>query len=117
MNSTLTKPEITFDQYMDIQSKLEIKIGQITAAERVPKSYGLKLTVDFGNGDIRTVFTNLGKTHEPEQLVELTMPFITNLEPSEIKGVMSQAMIMVGIGDKGQEQIGLDYFGIGTKLM
>lgn len=111
------KKEITFEEFLDIESKLEIKIGQITEAETVPKSYGLKLSVDFGNGDIRTVFTNIGKTHQSEQLIGLTMPFITNLAPTVIKGVESQAMIMVGVGSEGQHQIGLNYFGIGTKLL
>ena len=112
-----TKPQISFEEFVAIEAKLEIKIGQIIAAERVPKSYGLKLTVDFGNGDVRSVFTNIGKTHEPETLLELTMPFITNLAPVEIKGVKSEAMIMVGVGTKGQQQVGLDYIGIGTKLI
>jgi methionyl-tRNA synthetase len=110
------KPKIKFEEFLEIQSKLEIKIGQITDAERVPKSYGLKLTVDFGDEDVRTVFTNLGKTYEPEHLIDLTAPFITNLESTSIKGVESQAMIMVGeLGDK--TQVGLDFIGIGTKLM
>jgi methionyl-tRNA synthetase len=110
------KTKINFDEFLKIQSKLEIKIGQIKAAEKVPKSYGLKLTVDFGNEDVRTVFTNLGKTHEPEHLIGLTSPFITNLEPTILKGVESQAMIMAGeLGDK--IQVGLDFIGIGTKLM
>lgn len=111
------KQQITFDEFLEIQSCLEIKVGLITLAERVPKSYGLKLTVEFGEGDVRTVFTNLGKTHEPETLIGLTMPFITNLAPTTIKGVESQAMIMVGVGPNGQEQVGLDFIGIGTKLM
>lgn len=111
------KAKIKFEEFLEIESKLEIKVGKITSAERVPKSYGLKLTVDFGNEDVRSVFTNLGKTHEPENLVNLTLPFITNLEPSVIKGVNSEAMIMVGIGTEGQEQVGLDYVGIGTKLL
>lgn len=111
------KKEITFEEFLEIESKLEIKIGLITEAEAVPKSYGLKLTVRFGEDDVRTVFTNIGKTHLPEHLIGLTMPFITNLAPSIIKGVNSQAMIMVGTGTEGQEQVGLDYFGIGTKLL
>jgi tRNA-binding EMAP/Myf-like protein len=111
------KQQITFDEFLAIEAKLEIKVGMITEAETVPKSYGLKLTVDFGNGDMRTVFTNIGKTHLPEQLIGLTMPFITNLEPSVIKGVNSQAMIMVGIGTEGQLQVGLDFIGVGTRLI
>jgi methionyl-tRNA synthetase len=111
------KKEITFEEFLEIESKLEIKFGLITEAEVVPKSYGLKLTVNFGEDDVRTVFTNIGKTHLPEQLIGLTMPFITNLAPSVIKGVNSQAMIMVGTGAEGQQQVGLDDFGIGTKLL
>jgi tRNA-binding EMAP/Myf-like protein len=111
------KEKITFEEFLAIENKLEIKIGFITGAESVPKSYGLKLTVDFGDGDIRTVFTNIGKTHLPEQLIGLTMPFITNLAPSVIKGVNSEAMIMVGTGTEGQLQVGLNNFDIGTKLL
>jgi methionyl-tRNA synthetase len=111
------KPQITFDEFLDIESKLEIKIGQINEAELVPKSYGLKLTVDFGDEDVRTVFTNIGKTHTPDQLLGVRVPFITNLVPSVIKGVNSQAMIMVGTGTNGQEQVGFDVIEIGTKLM
>lgn len=111
-----SKKQISFDEFIEIENKLEIKIGRIDAAENVPKSYGLKLTVDFGNNDIRTVFTNIGKTFLPEQVIGLTAPFITNLEPTTIKGVESQAMIMVGIGTEGQQQVGLDFIGVGTKL-
>lgn len=89
-----TKDKISFSEFLEIEKKLEIKIGRITAAESVPKSYGIKLTVDFGNDDIRSVFTNLGKTYHPDQFIGLTTPFVTNLEPSEIKGVLSQAMIL-----------------------
>jgi methionyl-tRNA synthetase len=111
------KPQITFDEFLEIESKLEIKVGLIINAEKVPKSYGLKLTVEFGPDDVRTVFTNIGKTHEPETLIWLTMPFITNLAPSTIKGVESQAMIMVGTTPDGKEQVGLNSMGVGTKLM
>ncbi len=113
----MEKQKITFDEIMEISSKLEIKIGLIESVESVPKSYGLKLKVDFGNGDLREVFTNLGKTHEPDSLVGLTMPFITNITPVEIKGVKSEAMIIVGKSPQGKDQVGLDYIGIGTTLL
>lgn len=105
----MTKEEITYEEFLAIQAKLEIKIGEIMAADRVPKSYGLKLYVDFGGDDTRTVFSNIGKTNEPEDLVGLKMPFITNLAPSVIKGVNSQAMIMT--------EIGLNKFEKGTILL
>lgn len=108
------KQEISFDEFLEIESKLEIKIGRITAAESIPKSYGIKLTVDFGNDDIRTVFTNLGKTYKPEQFIGFSTPFVTNLAPSEIKGVLSQAMILPPQNIKGEDEWG-DY-SEGTKI-
>ena len=95
MDTTLTKPQISFAEFSELEKKLEITMGQIVDAKRVPKSYGLELEVSFGKtGEIKKVFTNLGKELEPEDLIGLVVPFVTNLEPSEIKGVLSQAMIL-----------------------
>jgi tRNA-binding EMAP/Myf-like protein len=110
------KDKISFEEFLAIQEKLEIKVGVINAAERVPKSYGLKLTVDFGDGDVRSVFTNLGKTHEPNMLVGLTMPFVVNLEPVKIKGVDSEAMILVGLTPDGQEEVGMNFLSAGSTI-
>lgn len=95
MNTTSTKEQISFNDFLELEKKLDIKIGQIVDAERVPKSFGLKLTVSFGpSGETKTAFTNLGKDHEPEALIGLMAPFILNLVPSEIKGVKSEVMIL-----------------------
>ena len=108
------KQEISFEEFLELESKLEIKIGRITAAESVPKSYGIKLTVDFGDDDIRSVFTNLGKTYKPEQFIGFSTPFVTNLAPSEIKGVLSQAMILPPQDLNGNDEW-YDY-SVGTKI-
>ena len=110
------KPEITYAEFEEIHNKLEIRIGKIMAAETIPKSNGLKLTVVFGveNSDIKTAFTNLGKFFTPEQMVGITCPFIMNLEPSVIKGVNSQVMIMAAEDSEGKIDLG---FSIGTKIM
>ncbi len=108
------KQEISFEEFLELEGKLEIKIGRITAAEAVPKSYGIKLTVDFGNDDIRSVFTNLGKTYKPEQFIGFSTPFVTNLAPSEIKGILSQAMILPPQDLNGNDEW-YDY-SVGTKI-
>jgi methionyl-tRNA synthetase len=110
-----TKDKIPFSEFLEIEKKLEIKIGRILEAESVPKSYGIKLTVDFGNDDVRTVFTNLGKTHKPEEFIGLSTPFVTNLTPTEIKGVLSQAMILAPQNLNGDIEW-YDY-SVGTKLL
>jgi tRNA-binding EMAP/Myf-like protein len=111
------KDKITFEEFLAIQEKLEIKVGFINLAERVPKSYGLKLTVDFGDGDVRTVFTNIGKTYDPSILIGLKMPFISNLEPVEIKGVKSEAMILVGLTSDGVEELELSKLSMGSVIL
>lgn len=114
------KPQITFDEFLDIQSKLEITIGRIESVERIPKSKKLlKLSVSFRYDDTetKTVVTNIGDKFTPEELLGLKMPFITNLAPSTIMGVNSEAMIMVG--ESYSEDIGLEVkdYSIGTKLL
>jgi methionyl-tRNA synthetase len=108
------KQELSFEEFMDIESKLEIRIGKIENAERIPKSNGLKLTVSFGNGEIKTSFTNLGKTLEPEALIGKICPFIINLTPSVIKGITSEVMIMVATDKEGNNE--LENYSIGSKL-
>ena len=88
MSSTLEKSQITFNEFLELEKKLDIRMGQIVDAKRVPKSYGLELEVSFGtSGETKKAFTNLGKDHEPEALIGLIVPFILNLEPKEQKGV------------------------------
>lgn len=115
----MNKPIITFDEYLEIESKLEIRIGTIIAAERIPKSKKLlKLTVAFGptvTDDLRTVVTNLGEHNEPEFFEGLNLPFITNLESTPMMGVMSQAMIMVGEDMNGGHEF--TNYSTGTKLI
>ena len=87
------------------------------AAEIIPKSFGLKLTVIFGENesDEKTSFTNLGKFFKPEDFIGLLCPFITNLAPAEIKGVKSEVMIMVAKDKNGK--IDLSNYSIGSNLM
>jgi tRNA-binding EMAP/Myf-like protein len=91
----LEKNQITFKEFIELEKKLDIRMGQIVDAKRVPKSYGLELEVSFGKtGETKKAFTNLGKDLEPEDMIGLVAPFILNLEPSEIKGVKSEVMIL-----------------------
>lgn len=115
MSSTLTKPQITYDEYVEATSKLEIRTGTVINAESIPKSYGLKLTVVFGANETKTVFTNLGKSHQPEEFLGLTFPFIMNVEPSEIKGVLSEVVIIVSSDAEGKTY--LKDAPVGSKLM
>ncbi len=111
------KNKIDFQTFLDVSEKLEIKVGLIRSVERVPKSDKmLKLQVSFGDEDRRTVMTNIGNRIEDiEELETVQLPFITNLEPAKIMGVMSEAMIMIAENDEGELEF--EQFSNGAKLM
>lgn len=110
------KAKITYDEFLEIESKLEITVGKVTEAVAVPKKDKLlQLTVDFGNNDIRTVVTNLGEKFGPSNFIGVKFPFITNLEPAKIGGIVSEAMIMVSSYE--DESVELDDPTVGGKLM
>ena len=115
MEETTEKKQIDFNEFLEIEKSLDIRIGVIINAELVPKSNGLKLTVSFGDGVSKTSFTNLGKTFKPEELINKVCPFIINLTPNVIKGVTSEVMIMVATDKEGNVQ--LNNYEIGSKLL
>lgn len=103
---------------IDDFKKVEIKAGKVISAERVEGSEKLlKLSVDFGftstspsqssfgeakeeKRDIRQVVSGIAKFISPEEVVGTTCAFVTNLEPREIMGLKSEAMIMAASSDE-----------------
>jgi putative transcription antitermination factor YqgF len=86
--------EISFDQFMDV----EIKLGTIEAVEVVENADKLlKLTVNLGEENPRQIVSGIREFYEDEQeLVGKQCPFIANLAPRKIKGLVSQGMILAG---------------------
>jgi methionyl-tRNA synthetase len=97
------KDKIEFAEFLDIQSKLEIKVGEIKTITDVPKSDKLiKLEVDFGEDQFRTVVTNIKPSLGEDYVSTLTgrrLLFVTNLKPVKMMGIESTAMIMPGFYD------------------
>ena len=84
--------KISYDDFV----KVEVKIGTIKSVEVVPEADRLlKLMVDFGEEELRQIVSGI-RTHfaDIESLVGLQCPFITNLEPRKIKGLVSDGMIL-----------------------
>jgi len=85
------KPETSFDDFM----KMDIRIGTILEAERVPKTDKLlKLLVDTGI-DQRTVVSGIAGSFSPEEVVGKQVTLLANLAPRKIKGIESQGMILM----------------------
>lgn len=81
---------ITIDEFR----KLELRVGEIVAAERIAGADRLlKLTVDVG-AERRTLVGGLGAGYAPEELRGLKVIVVMNLEPATIRGVVSQGMLL-----------------------
>lgn len=87
---------ITIDDFKNV----EMRIGEIVSAERVEGSEKLlHLKVDFGE-EKRSVVSGIAKYKIPEEVVGRQAVFVTNLEPREILGLKSEAMILAIISDE-----------------
>lgn len=86
--------EITFADF----EKIDIRVGQIKSAERVPKSDKLlKLEVDFGLLGTRTILAGIGKAEaypSPAILVGNRYAFVVNLAPRKMMGILSHGMAL-----------------------
>ncbi len=95
----MDKERISIDEF----AKIEIKIGTVCTAERVPETEKLlRLTVDFGEetGPRQIVSGINAYVNEPEDLVGRQLAFVTNLAPRTIKGLESNGMLFaVGSDD------------------
>ena len=75
-------------------AKVELKIAEITAADKVEKADKLlKLKVSLGIEE-RTVVAGIAKHYEPDELVGKKVVLVTNLKPVTLRGITSQGMIL-----------------------
>ena len=89
------KPMIDIDQFASV----ELKVGTVLAAERVPKSNKLiKLQVDLG-AETRQVVAGIGREYTPEDLPGKQVILVANLAPATLMGVESQGMVLAASVD------------------
>ena len=82
--------------YPDFE-KLDLRVGLVTAAERVPKSKKLlKLVVDLGEAAPRQIVAGLGAVYAPEMLLNTRVVVVANLAPAKLMGIESQGMVLAG---------------------
>lgn len=96
---------VSIDEFAHIQ----LRVGQIKIAERVPKSKKLiRMEVDLGEGALRQIVAGIGGAYEPEQLVGRRAVFVANLKPAVLMGVESQGMILAASIDGKPVLLGVE---------
>ena len=92
------KENISFDQFME----MDLRVGTILEAERVPKADRLlKFTVDTGL-DKRTIVSGIAQQFTPEEMIGKQVTVLMNLPPRKIRGVISQGMLLMAEDTDGK---------------
>lgn len=85
------KEETTFDDFV----KMDLRVGTILEAEKMPKADKLLvLKVDTGI-DVRTVVSGIAEHFTPEEVIGKRVTILANLAPRKLRGVESQGMILM----------------------
>jgi methionyl-tRNA synthetase len=81
---------ITFDEF----KRMDLRVGEILKAEKVPGTDKLlKIEVNLGT-ETRTMVAGVGDVYAPEEMVGKKLIVIVNLKPAVIRGIESQAMLL-----------------------
>ena len=90
---------ITIDDF----KKIDLRVGLVKNAERVPGSKKLiKLIVDLG-GEVRQIIAGLAPWYDPEYFKGKFVVVVANLKPKKMMGLESQGMILAA-GCEGNEK-------------
>ena len=74
--------------------KVELRVAEVLAAERVPKSKKLlKLSIRVGE-ETRTLVAGVAEHYEPGDLVGRKVVIVANLQPATLMGVESNGMVL-----------------------
>jgi len=81
---------ITIDDFL----KVELRVGEITVAERIPDADKLlRFEIDLGETEPRQILAGLAEHYEPEKLIGRKVVVVANLKPRKMRGLESQGMI------------------------
>lgn len=101
-----TEGVTTFIEIGDF-AKVEMKVGEVLTAERIPKADKLLLLkIDIGEEQPRQVLAGIAQYYQPETLLGKKVVVVANLKPRQLRGYESQGMVVAAsIGDEGRPVI------------
>ena len=92
------KELISYDDF----AKMDIRIGTILEAEKMPKADKLLiLKIDTGI-DQRTIVSGIAQSFAPEEIIGKKVTVLVNLAPRKLRGVESQGMILMVENSEGK---------------
>ena len=92
------KETATFEDF----TKMDLRVGTIVEAEKMPKANKLLvLKVDTGM-DTRTIVSGIAQSFKPEDIIGKKVTVLVNLAPRKLRGVMSEGMILMTENTEGK---------------
>lgn len=93
--------DCSFDDFL----KLDIRVGTVTACQKVPKADKLlEFKIDDGLGT-RTIVSGIAQHYQADELIGKQVCFIANLPPRKLRGIESQGMILSAESIDGSLQV------------
>src|SRR3984957_6247648 len=87
---------------IDDFSKIELRVGLVKVAERVPKADKLlRLEIDIGT-EVRQVLAGIAEAYAPETLIGRKVIIVANLAPRKLRGMESNGMIVAASLEGGK---------------
>jgi methionyl-tRNA synthetase len=92
---------------IDDFAKVDLRVGQVLSAERVPKADKLLLLkIDLGEEQPRQILAGIAQYYEPEKLIGRKVVIVANLKPRKLRGFESQGMVVAAsYGEEGRPVI------------
>ena len=94
------KKDISFEDFV----KIDLRVGKILKANRVPKTDKLmELLLDLSS-EQRTVVSGIAHQYDPDELIGKQVTVVCNLSARKIRGIRSQGMILMAENEDGTLQ-------------
>jgi methionyl-tRNA synthetase len=92
---------------IDDFAKVDLRVGQVLSAERIPKADKLLLLkIDLGEAEPRQILAGIAQYYEPEKLIGRKVVIVANLKPRKLRGLESQGMVVAAsYGEEGRPVI------------
>jgi len=101
MENKVTEPQKATATFEDF-AKLDLRVGTIVEAEKMPKANKLLvLKVDTGL-DVRTIVSGIAEHFSPEEVIGKRVTVLINLAPRALRGVESEGMILMTNNAEGK---------------
>ena len=106
-NKEVIVPEgmVSIDQFF----KSQLRTAKVLTAEKIEKTDRLlHMTIDLGNGDVRSLVAGIALQYEPEEMIGKTIIVVANLMPAKICGYESCGMLLAAKSETSLKLVTVD---------